>query len=378
MEKERSRTKRWCEHFTSVAVFLPLLLALFPARGQYMSFFGDSTWEYNITCISQPPMDYVNNPPDEPNQLGVYCVTYQYLYRKDLHPTPTSHTWPVPLNEIYTTVSQHPSLDNPLIITTWYYPLHEDTLHGRLYGWNGYRLLCDMSLSEGDTFVLRDVCAIADPLHWFPWEPTPSFDISMLVDSVGYENGRKVIFLSLIDHLDDYFFGTGNAGLLSEYGLSIRFIEGIGPTYGFNELCSFPTGNEFPSQTHYDYHYPWLPLLQCLYKDDSLVYIAHEDLGCVQTRLGDNTYIWEDVPGYSPAVVNLYPNPATQYVVLDLSTGEELRGMVSITDMLGKLCIQQKAEGTRFQCNVSGLPKGMYFLTYMEGKRMVVKKFLKE
>ncbi|MBR3558962.1 MAG: T9SS type A sorting domain-containing protein [Bacteroidales bacterium] len=376
MEKERSRTKRWCEHFTSVAVSLPLLLALLPARGQYMSFFGDSTWEYNITCISQPPMDYVNNPPDEPNQLGVYCVTYQYLYRKDHHLYNYFDTaWPVPMDELYESI--YHKTNGPLVNLNWMYPLYEDTDHGRLYGkWN--ILLCDMSLSEGDTFVLHDVCKWADPLHWFPWEPTPSFDISMLVDSVAYENGRKVIFLSLIDHQDDYFFGAGNAGVLSGYNLSIRFIEGIGATYGFHFMCEYPSTQYGYESAFYYYYYPWLPLLQCMYKDDSLVYMAHEDLECAQSCWGNNTYIWEDVPRHSPAVVNLYPNPATQYVVLDLSTGEELRGTVSITDMLGKLCIQQKAEGTRFQCNVSNLPTGMYFLTYTDGKMKIVKKFLKE
>lgn len=375
MEKERSRTKRWCEHFTSVAVFLPLLLALFPARGQYMSFFGDSTWKYNVTYISQPPMDYVNNPPDEPNQLGVYCITYQYQYQKDYHPQPSSTSWPIPLDEVYTSIFH--SWDSSLL-SFRHYPLYEDTNHGRLYGWEQI-LLCDMSLSTGDTFLLQNVCTWADPIHGFPWEATPSFDISMLVDSIGYEDGRKVIFLSLIDHQDDYFFGTGNGGLLSEYNLSIRFIEGIGPTYAFIGDCGFhaTTDQTFGSQQYF-YFYPWLPLFQCMYKDDSLVYMAHEDLECVQTCFGDNTYIWEDVPGYSTAVVNLYPNPATQYVVLDLSTGEELRGTVSITDMLGKLCIQQKAEGTRFQCNVSNLPTGMYFLTYTDGKMKIMKKFLKE
>ena len=76
--------------------------------------------------------------------------------------------------------------------------------------------------------------------------------------------------------------------------------------------------------------------------------------------------------------MNIYPNPATQYVMLDLSTGEDMNGSVTITDILGRVCHQQKAEGTRCRIPVAELPAGMYFLTYRESKRTVTKKFLKE
>lgn len=76
--------------------------------------------------------------------------------------------------------------------------------------------------------------------------------------------------------------------------------------------------------------------------------------------------------------MNLYPNPVTEYVVLDMSTGEEMFGSVVITDMLGRQCFQQRVMGTNCQIAVSDLPAGMYFLTYTDGKRKVTKKFLKE
>ena len=78
---------------------------------------------------------------------------------------------------------------------------------------------------------------------------------------------------------------------------------------------------------------PPLGLLQCMYKDDSLVYMAHESLGCDQTCFGYQIRLQE----YTQTYLNLYPNPATQYVVLDMSTGEEMNGTITITDMIGKV-----------------------------------------
>ena len=86
------------------------------------------------------------------------------------------------------------------------------------------------------------------------------------------------------------------------------------------------------------YFKPWLGLLQCMYKDDSLVYMANEALGCDQTCVG--------LQDHPQIVMNLYPNPATQYVMLDMGTGEEMDGWVTITDMQGRQCLQQKADAT--------------------------------
>lgn len=376
-----TKTKKNCKRFAYATLFTVLLFAFSPASAQYMSFFGDSTWEYNITHISQPPTDYVNNPPEEPNQLGVYCVTFSYRFQKEHHADSNYWHGDCPAEAAYVSVSNN-TVEGSLVDWTALITLYEDTLHGRLYQ-GEHKLICDMSLSEGDTFVLKNICnnpCVNNPGDYYPWDSSLnlSFDIYMLADSVRYINGRKVVFLSLIDHQDDYFFGTGSSGQLSDYHLSIRFIEGVGPTYGFHELCEYPVSLDTPGVIAYYYFYPWLPLLQCMYKDDSLVYLVHEDLGCVQTCMGDNSYFWEDVPTHPQAIMNLYPNPVTEYVVLDMSTGEEMFGSVVITDMLGRQCFQQRVMGTNCQIAVSDLPAGMYFLTYTDGKRKVTKKFLKE
>jgi hypothetical protein len=344
------------------------LLGFIATHAQYMSFFGDSTWEYRVTYITQPPEEYQDYPPEQPNQLGVYCRTRSYKFRKDSYQSP-----------YYESIPGQDSIWNWDVDGTA--ALAEDTVLGRIY--DGGILICDMSLTEGDTFIHKGMCwrfydgiACSDEFSVYrQWVQTDTIFFNMKVDSVRYVLGRKIIYLSLLDHLEDYFFGTGNGNLLSDYHLSIRFIEGIGPTYGLLSDCLYATRNDTPwdvQAPHYDWIinlHPWLGLMQCLYKDDSLVYMAHEGLGCDQTCVG--------LQEHSQLIMNLYPNPATQYVVLDMNTGEEMNGMVIITDMMGRHCMQQKAEGTNCRISVSDLPTGMYFLTYTDGNRKVTRKFLK-
>ena len=320
------------------------LFALLNARGQYMSFFGDSTWEYHATCIFDPPEypeDYENYPP--PGPLGAYCHTYYFRFDK-------SHFTYRNGKMYYTSLgySDLNYLDSLVWAGTAY--IREDTMLGRLYcpyGAGSERVICDMSLSEGDTFI----------------HPSSGGDRYMLVDSVRYISNRKTIFLSLINHQDDYFFGTGNDGLLSDYNFSIRFIEGVGATYAWG------------MGTYYGPIHPQvytLSLLLCMHKDDSLLYMANEELGCVQTSLGVG------VPEHPQSCMNVYPNPAKEYVVLEKGTGEEMHGSVVITDVLGRQWLQQRAEGAKCQIELSDLPVGMYFLTYSDGNRKVTRKFLKK
>ncbi len=69
--------------FAFAMTLAALLLSALPAHGQYMSFFGDSTWEYRIMAISKPPELYPNNPQEEPNMLGIYCRTFALRFNKN-------------------------------------------------------------------------------------------------------------------------------------------------------------------------------------------------------------------------------------------------------------------------------------------------------
>ena len=351
--------------FGAALAFVAVLFASFPAHAQYMSFFGDSTWKYQYTVITRPPQDYIDYPPETPNALGVYCITKSACFSRDY----------------MTNNLQYRSLchdhDGEPHASEWdgrnY--LQEDTMNGRLFDF--HYLICDMSLSVGDTFVHKGQCNTLYDDYWPPHIDTVC--VAMIVDSIQYIAGRKNIFLSLLDHQDDYFFGTGNQGQLNDYNLSIRFIEGIGPSYGLlDHYCSHINFYNLYHDIHpigwFYFLNPQLNLLQCMYKDDSLVYLAHEGLGCDQSCFGYQVGLQDFAMSY----VNLYPNPATEYVMLDLSTGEDMDGLVEITDMLGRTCLQQEAERTKCKIPVADLPTGMYFLTYNDGRRTVTKKFLKK
>ena len=326
------------------------LFALLAAHGQYMSFFGDSTWEYHITYLTQPPESYLNFPPEEPNLLGVYCKTYSFRYRRD-HISAVTHQY-FPINDVELPMWCH---------------IYETPQDGRLF-WNDH-LVCDMSLSEGDTFILKNPCVIDTSQYDYPdwlydnyWFFDSDSDRYMMVDSVSYLLGNKTIYLSLLDHLDDYFFGPEHINYISNNNFSIRFIEGVGATFGFTAGCR--------SILHSADRYPSLGLLLCLSKDNNTIYMADEALGCNQTCVG--------LQNNPQLQINLYPNPATQYIVLDMSTGEEMNGAVMIMDMLGRVCLQQQAERASIRLSVADLPTGMYFLIYTDGKRKLTKKFLKE
>ena len=342
-----------------MAVLALSLFSSLPARGQYMSFFGDSTWEYRIVSVMQSPDIYQTYPPDTPNPLNVYCQTFlikfdineYYLTASEFPPTMYY------FSESFSHYAEDSHTQVPMVGKTTC--VREDVEYGRLYV--AGELVCDMSLMEGDTFATDGVHTPDGIYHFFGKR-------TMIVDSVRYVSGRKVIHLSLLDHQDDYFFGTEYADQHANYSFSIRFIEGIGPTYGIvsNEIIGM-------YGVMMDALVPGLTLLLCMHKDDSLVYMADEDLGCVQThiRVGISEH-----NQMSEMVV--YPNPARQFVQIDWATGGEMDGSVVITDMVGRRLLQQKVAGTSCRIGVANLPAGLYFLTYADEQRTVTKKFLKE
>ena len=313
---------------------LALLLALALAgRGQYESFFGNESWEYNIdylqTCYTN---DY-----DPNNIFGVCCETISFEYNK----------------QDTISIGGCFYFKN----TAWWATetfLREDTANGRLYARystdisEDEYLLCDMSLLEGDTFVLRNGAE-----DWIYFE-----DKTMVVDSIGYPMGKKVIYMTLLDlgsYREDFFFHPSAYNYMAEYNISLRFMEGVGPMYGIHPPLSEP----------------YLGALLCLHKDDSLYYMTHESLGCYQQGA--------DVQSRSKPQIRIYPNPATQDITIESDMGEELSGKVIVRDIVGRVCHQQNVSGQVVHISVESLPKGVYLLTYMDDKNNITtRKFVKE
>lgn len=295
------------------------LLILGHAHAQYESFFGQQTWSYNevhpLICYTE---DY------DPNLIGC-CITEIYNFNKD------------------DTVNLNDTL---YYQSTFYGPLYsvylrEDTINGRLYGryyidnYEKEYLICDMSLSVGDTFVLRNG-------HELEWDYYGDYE--MLVDSITYISEKKIIYLK------------PNFGLMTSINVTMRFMEGIGPIFGI--------------RPHHWYEQGGGAVLLCLHKDEELFYMTHEDLGCYQNGGGINDYFQTSL--------NIYPNPASENITLEFTTENEVSGTVIVRDIIGRVCKQVDINSKTNVISVSDLPQGVYILTFMdENMRKLSKKFVK-
>ncbi len=304
-------------------------------KGSYESFFGNSSWEYDIYYLLTCYSDEYN-----PNFFNTCSGTISFEF------------------DVQDTVMVDDKLYYKNSVDIWLTALlREDSTNGRLYarymsGDDEEYLLCDMSLSEGDTFTLKGNSI---------WHYGDT-DIKMVVDSVAFVSGKKVIYLTYVnnDYFYDYFYATSAevAEYFKQYNISLRFIEGVGPIYGI-----FPPSNHITLEPH-------LPLLLCVHKDDTLCYMTHEVLGCYQTG--------SDVPVYQMPSMQIMPNPATTSITLSFETEEEVSGNIIIRDMVGRVCASLDITGNNSVVGISKLTQGIYTLTYTDKKnRRVTKKFVK-
>ena len=163
-------------------------------------------------------------------------------------------------------------------------------------------LLCDMSLTVGDTFY-----------HIDNWGMTHS----SVVESVSFENGKKVIRFAL-----PYL----------PWHDALTFREGIFPN-------NFPIG--------YLDSYDCESNLLCEYKDGEQVFENPEYSTCYI----DETSVQEQ----DLQQISLYPNPAKETVMIDGLEVVEIQ----VYNNLGQLI--NSVKGTNV-VSVSGLPEGVYLL----------------
>ena len=180
----------------------------------------------------------------------------------------------------------------------------EEVATGRLYRYfpiydEEEVLLCDMSLTVGDTFEYYD-----------GWEMR-----QVTVESVSFDNGRKVI------HFPD-----------SYYGHYLVFHEGLFPSF-------YPIGfiDDFGCDS----------FLLCEYKDGEQVFENPEYNTCYI----DETSVQEQDLQH----VSLYPNPAKETVLIDGAKAAE----VQVYNVFGQLV---KTVKDSHEINMAGLPQGVYLL----------------
>ena len=333
MKKRNTQSERISGRFGVTFAMMAILLANFSLQAQYESFFGRETWTYDIDYLMTCYTDEY-----DPNVFNTCCATFSFDFHRD-------DTVKIEGNTYY--YYQYPDY--------YYLPsvfLREDTVTGRLYARYGTDetddeyLLCDLSLSVGDTFFLPDGTA-----HW-NW-----FDYKMIVDSVGYIYGKKVINLSL-DGAVDFFYSPDAAQYLSAYNISLRFMEGIGPIYGICPTSAVSLENGFG-------------LLLCMHKDDTLCYMTHETLGCAQ--------FGADIPQYPQSYLQVYPNPVDGQLTLEFVTEEEISGTMMVRDIVGRVCRLFSVNDRKTVLDMSALPQGVYTLTFTDREnRKITKKIVKQ
>ena len=183
----------------------------------------------------------------------------------------------------------------------------EETSTGRLYRYfpmidEEEVLLCDMSLTVGDTFYHIDSWGMAHP---------------SVVESVSFENGRKVIRFAL-----PYL----------PWHDALTFREGIFPN-------NFPIG-------YLDY-YDCENNLLCEYKDGEQVFENTEYNTCYI----DETSVQEQ----GQQQITIYPNPAKETMLIEGAKASE----VQLYNALGQ--VVKTVRGTN-EIPVADLPQGVYLL----------------
>lgn len=338
MEKIKTQTEKVSGCFGVTLATVAILLANFSLQAQYESFFGQETWKYGevhgVSCYLD---DY------DPTTIACgCCVTEYYTGHRNDTAIIGGHSF-FRCNGPYFS-------DFPEELF-----LREDTADGRLFmrisrdDNSPEYLICDLSLSQGDTFFLPCVF-----IYWPLWSDT----LRLVVDSVRFVSGKKVIDLSLLDNNNDYevfFYSEDYSDYYSQYNVSLRFMEGVGSIYGI-----YPTTE------------PYLGLLLCLHKDDTLYYMTHEDFGCYQSE------IW-DVPDYPQSNMIVYPNPVGQIITIDFTEDMEVDGTILIRDVAGRVCKYFHVAGNHVVLNTSFLLPGVYLLTYLDAEnRKITKKIVKQ
>lgn len=233
--------------------------------------------------------------------------------------------------------------------------VREDTL-GRIYRYypalDTEVVVCDMSLMPGDTFcfpLLTNDYQNAD--YYF------AGGVCLPVDSVTYEDGRKVIHFTPIANYYDLVGYTASEEYFPSPYFDLQFIEGVGPTYG-------PFG--------YIGQIGMLGAVLCAHNEDSLVFMADTLLGCYQncysTGVGDY---------HSPCDMVLYPNPTSSVLNVVLKTEDKASGYLSITNLLGVEVRRIEVTANEMSIDVSSCSPGVYMVLYFSQSGKSVRKFVK-
>ncbi len=214
--------------------------------------------------------------------------------------------------------------------------IREDTTLGRIYRYfpsiNNELIICDMSLNKGDTFQLYSfINETSYSENYYAEE-----GIKLVVDTVTYINGKKVIHFPNIS--SSSFFN----GSFWTYGITIKFIEGIGPTYGpfgFINVIGFENR---------------LPLLLCKKTNDQLTYMQHSDLTCNQNSV--------NIEEVELPQISIFPNPTSNFIHINLNSNKG-EFLLNIYNIYGSIVHSENVSENTI-IDVKDLPSGIYLLNF--------------
>ena len=320
------------------------------AHAQYQSFFGNSITEYSTIG------DEVDFSTDhDPTWLG--AGTYYFTIRK-------ADT--IFINGINYYVGQN-STNRPVYI-------REDTTFGRIYRYeyDCEYLVCDMSLSIGDTFYV--------PFTGMCWS-SDKYPVPIIADTIFYINGLKYIqfrtiyediyvVMDNLGHPDSTIMPIPNLYSVEKHGIPIMFIEGIGPNFGPEGECWYSGGEGSWFQNGQLETWP-NPFLLCVGKDGNLVFMSDERAGCYQ-------YSPAQVKENTIASFSIYPNPAHNTLNVKFENSPAQKGMFYITDMVGRIVYSQDISEQHMKISIKRLQSGLYVATWIAGGEKQSVKFIKK
>ena len=239
--------------------------------------------------------------------------------------------------------------------------LREDTMTGKIYRYlpdfEKEFLICDMTLSVGDTFQLP-VFFDHDPSWNYFYHEQGYNAVVKQIDTIG---GRKIIEFYNITGTYSFFYNEdihqGGGPTLRELNIYLKFIEGIGPIYG-----PFGPANGYMSNEM------MLGAILCVYRDDSLYYMTSELLGC-------NQY-YVKIDEIEPLAIKIYPNPVNDLIRIEIDDSK-VGGKLFILNSVGIVVYHGYFNQNFIELNLSHLPAGFYSVLYETSKERIVSKFFK-
>ena len=211
--------------------------------------------------------------------------------------------------------------------------------------------------------------------------------LSWLIDSVGVIPYNDLNTLAV--NGNDVFAGgqsgvfishdNGNSWVQSNNGLSNLHVH----SFAFSGSKAF-TGTEWDGgvSVSVDNGANWVSsndglnynAINSLLVNGAYIYAATDGAGIWKRPLSEMTSITE----LSASNVNIYPNPASDNITIDVSSSLSTHSTLEILNIQGQTILQQQVQQGKTNINISGLAKGVYILKLSSNDKTEVTRFVKE